>query len=472
VAWDLAIIGGAASGGLIASAAAQMNAKVVLIERDRFYRNPSWGNGVAKQSFLHAAELAYNLKQASRFGLHFQDPQLDFAQTIDCIQNAIASVQPEDSFADLGIETIFGAAKFIDSRTLVVEDREITARAFAIAASSRPAIPFIPGLADVGYLTAEQIFSLSACPDSLAVIGSGAVACELAQAFQRLGSQVTIIASRDRLLPQEDWEAVEILQQQFIAEGIRILTNIRIEKVDLINGKKYLYAGEQKIIADEILVAVGRQPEVEFLNLAAAGVTVNQRGIRVNRQLQTSNRHIYACGDAIGSYNFNHTASCEVNVVLQNALFFPWSKVNYRLVPWAIFTYPELARVGLNEDQARVIYGKDAIALRQDFTRVERAQAQATTLGFAKIVVRTNGEILGAQFVGQSASELIHEIVLAMSGGLKVSALAKIARVYPSLSAINSKAARQFVSPTQRKPKIWQPLFQNFLYWWRSQFKF
>ncbi|HEY9847153.1 MAG TPA: FAD-dependent oxidoreductase, partial [Candidatus Caenarcaniphilales bacterium] len=339
--------------------------------------------------------------------------------------------------------------------------RQLRARAFAIATGSRPKIPAIPGLEKAGYLTNEQVFSLQQRPESLAVIGGGPIACELGQAFSRLGCAVTIVAGSKYLLPKEDPEASQVIQSQFESEGIRVLTQTQVEQVEVVDGKKYLWAGDEKIGAAQILVAAGRSPNVESLNLEAAGVKIGQQGIRVNAKLQTTNSRIYACGDVIGGYQFTHIAASQAFVILKNTLLLPLSKVDYRVTPWATFTDPELARVGLTEQQARERYGNDLRILKQDFKDVDRAQAEAATHGFGKIITRKNGEILGAHLVGPAAGELIHEIVLAMSHRLKVSALGGI-HVYPTLSEVNSKLALVYTKQKYAANQTFKLLLQRF----------
>lgn len=442
VDYDIVVIGGGSGGLVVASAAAQLKAKVALVEKDRLGGDCLWFGCVPSKSLIHASRIAYEVKNSHRFGIYTNPPEIKFAEAMGHVQQVIKAIEPHDSperFEGLGVEVIFGSGQFTDTQTFTVNGRQLKARAFVVSTGSRPAIPPISGLQEAGYLTNEQVFSLSERPESLAVIGAGPIGCELGQAFHRLGCEVTIISSREHILPKEDPDAAIVVEEQFKREGIRILNQTRAEKVEVIEGKKCLTAGEQKIIVDEILVSSGRAPNVESLNLAAAGVEFDKKGIKVNEKLQTTNSRIYACGDVIGGYQFTHVAAHEAVTVLTNALFFALSKVSYRVIPWATFTDPELARVGMSEQQARDRYGEDVYILQQPFADVDRARAEAATAGFAKIITRGNGEILGAHLVGASAGELIHEIVLAMSNKLKVSALTGI-HVYPTLSEVNSKA--------------------------------
>lgn len=470
VKYDIVIIGGGSAGLVVASAAAQLKAKVALVERNKLGGDCLWFGCVPSKSLIHASRVAYQVKNAARFGIYTEPPEIEFAKVTGHVQQVIANIQPHDSperFRGLGVEVIFGEGKFIDKKTFEVDGQQLTARAFVIATGSRPAIPSVEGLHSADFLTNEKVFDLKERPNSLVIIGAGPIGCELGQAFSRLGSNVTIISSKSHILPKEEPEAALVVQKQFESEGINILKEVRAEKVEVVDGKKQVTAGGKNIIVDEILVAGGRLPNVESLNLEVAGVEVGKPGIIVNEKLQTTNSKIYACGDVIGGYQFTHVAGYEAVVALTNALFFPISKVNYRVIPWATFTDPELARVGLTEKQAKERYGDDVCVLKQPFSGVDRAQAEAATTGFGKIITKGNGEILGAHLVGISAGELIHEIVLAMSHKLPVSALTGI-HVYPTLSEVNSKAGLLLKKEKYAKNLSQQNLLEKFFSWKRS----
>ncbi|MCL2930270.1 MAG: mercuric reductase [Trichodesmium sp. MAG_R01] len=470
VKYDIVIIGGGSAGLVVASAAAQLKAKVALVERDKLGGDCLWFGCVPSKSLIHASRVAYQVKNAARFGIYTQPPEIEFAKVTSHVQQVIANIQPHDSperFRGLGVEVIFGEGEFIDQKTFEVNGQKLTARAFVISTGSRPAIPSFEGLNSADFLTNEKVFDLKQRPNNLAIIGAGPIGCELGQAFSRLGSNVTIISSKSHILPKEEPEAALVVQKQFESEGINILKEVRAEKVEVVDGKKQVTAGGKNIIVDEILFAGGRLPNVESLNLEVAGVEVGKQGIIVNEKLQTTNSKIYACGDVIGGYQFTHVAGYEAVVALTNALFFPISKVNYRVIPWATFTDPELARVGLTEQQAKERYGDDVYVLKQPFSAVDRAQAEAATNGFCKIITKGNGEILGAHLVGISAGELIHEIVLAMSNNLPVSALTGI-HVYPTLSEVNSKAGLLLKKQKYAKNLSQQNLLEQFFNWRRS----
>lgn len=470
VKYDIVIIGGGSAGLVVASAAAQLKAKVALVERDKLGGDCLWFGCVPSKSLIHASRVAYQVKNAARFGIYTQPPEIEFAKVTSHVQQVIANIQPHDSperFRGLGVEVIFGEGEFIDQKTFEVNGQKLTARAFVISTGSRPAIPSFEGLNSADFLTNEKVFDLKQRPNNLAIIGAGPIGCELGQAFSRLGSNVTIISSKSHILPKEEPEAALVVQKQFESEGINILKEVRAEKVEIVDGKKQVTAGGKNIIVDEILFAGGRLPNVESLNLEVAGVEVGKQGIIVNEKLQTTNSKIYACGDVIGGYQFTHVAGYEAVVALTNALFFPISKVNYRVIPWATFTDPELARVGLTEQQAKERYGDDVCVLKQPFSGLDRAQAEAATNGFCKIITKGNGEILGAHLVGISAGELIHEIVLAMSNNLPVSALTGI-HVYPTLSEVNSKAGLLLKKQKYAKNLSQQNLLEQFFNWRRS----
>lgn len=471
VDYDIVVIGGGSAGLVVASAAAQLKAKVALVERDRLGGECLFFGCVPSKSLIHAARTAYNVEHASRFGIHAQRSKIDFSQAIGHVQNVIDAIAPHDSperFKSLGVEVIFGQGQFTDPHTFEVNGLPLKARAFVIATGSETGLPAIPGLKEAGYLTNKQVFSLREKPQSLAIIGAGPIGCELGQSFHRLGTEVTLISSRAQILPKEDPEAAAVVQQQFEAEGLRILNNVRAERVEVIDGKKHVWAGGQEIIVDEILLSTGQVPNTSSLNLQAAGVEVGKQGIKVNAKLQTTNPRIYACGDVIGGYQFTHIASYEAAIVLKNALFLPLTQAKYEVVPWATFTDPELARVGLTEQQARDRYGDKIYVLKQEFKNVDRALAEGTGQGFAKFITKGNGEILGAHIVGPAAGEIIHEVVLAMTQKLKISALSSMIHIYPTLAEVNSKAALQLTKQKYAQNKFAQTLLAKFFHFRRS----
>jgi pyruvate/2-oxoglutarate dehydrogenase complex dihydrolipoamide dehydrogenase (E3) component len=406
------------------------------------------------------------VRTASLYGVAATIQDIRIREALGHVHKVIDIIQEHDSterFESLGVEVIYGEGQFIGPQTFAVNDRQLKARTFLVATGGRPGLPPIAGLKEAGYLTNLNVFAIETRPSSLVVIGAGPLGCELGQAQARLGSQVTLTSSRDRILPKEDPDLARVVQAQLAAEGIQILTNTRAQSVSLEAGKKVVLTDQgDRLAVDEILVATGRVPNVETLNLQAAGVEVGKAGILVNAKLQTTNPRIYAAGDVIGGYQFTHVAGYEAAVALQNALFLPTKKADYRVIPWATFTEPELARVGLTEEQARKRYGDDLMILRQNFDQVDRALSEGAGIGCAKFITRRNGEILGAHLVGPAAGELIHEVVLAMSYNLKVGALKSIIHIYPTLAEINSKTALQLTKQTYASNTRLQGLLRRF----------
>ncbi|MDV3002371.1 MAG: Mercuric reductase [Chroococcopsis gigantea SAG 12.99] len=443
VEYDLVIIGGGSAGLVVASAAAQLKAKVALVEKDRLGGDCLWAGCVPSKSLLEAGRVAHTVKNSVDYAVHSQLLTIDFKGVIDRVRGVIETIEPHDSqsrFRNLGVEVIEGQGKFIDPKTFAVGGKKLTARAFVVATGSRPLIPPIIDIETVGYVTNEQIFSLKQRPKCMVIVGGGPIACELGQALHRLGVSITILVRGDHLLPKEDPEISAIIEHQFEAEGIGVMTRSNVRRVEKFGSRKHIWLEDERLITDEVLIATGRLPNVESLGLEAAKVKYDEAGVKVNSKLQTSNSKIYACGDVIGGYKYTHVAGYEASIVVQNALFFPNKNVDYRVIPRAIFTQPEIAIVGLSEAEARQKHGDKVFILKQDFTEVDRAQAAGKTEGFAKIICLNNGQILGANLIGESAGELIHEIILAMRYRLPVSALSGI-HVYPTLSEVNSKAA-------------------------------
>ncbi|MFP4611579.1 MAG: dihydrolipoyl dehydrogenase family protein, partial [Thiohalophilus sp.] len=396
---DIVIIGGGVGGLITASVAGQLGLKVTLIEKTAALGGDCLHHGcVPSKSLLKAAKVAHWLRNAEAFGLPASDPPIDLGAVNAKVQAIIDQILQHDDperFRSYGCEVLLGEpAWFISPKAVQVGERVIHGKRFVIATGSRPFVPELPGLDPAAVLTNESVFHLQSTPSRLAVIGGGPIGLELGQALQRLGSQVTLLQRAPQILPQEDPELTDLLQTQLIDEGMQIRTGREIAHADKHNGGFDITCqDETRLQVDQILVATGRQPNIEELNLDAAGVKYTSRGIEVDRRLRTAQKHIYACGDVCGPYAFTHLAEYQAGIIISNALFrFP-KKTDYRVLPWVTFTDPELARVGLSEQQASEQGIKHSV-LRFDFRDVDRAITERETTGRVKLIAR-KGKILG-----------------------------------------------------------------------------
>jgi pyruvate/2-oxoglutarate dehydrogenase complex dihydrolipoamide dehydrogenase (E3) component len=478
VDYDLAIIGSSRAGLYAAAAAASLKARVALVTLsapgsasfEESYR------GLCGKALTEVSSVAQRLAHAHQEGIHStqlentpapEEISVRFSEALQWAAGVASNLEQTHSpevLASLGVDVIAGAGQFYPKPHLgfEVKDRRIRARTYLLATGSKPAVPEIEGLSATGYLTGVTLGQLAKAkqlPQNLIVIGGAPTGTELAQTFARLGSSVTLVVKSPRILPQEDPEAALLVQAQLEAEGVRVLTNTEATQVRRIEGKKWVQAGNLAIEGDEILLAAGQMPDVASLNLESVGVKLHRRGIELNEKLQTTNPRIYACGDAAGGERAPHVAQYEAGVALKNALFLPVFKVDYHGIPRAIFTDPQVARVGLTESQALSRYGRDVLVLRQYFKTVAKAQLRGETTGFCKIAVRRNGEILGATVAGADAGELIHSIALAVRQKIKIGAIADMPHIWPTLSEIAGTTAAEW----RRLRLAGNPRLQDFL---------
>ncbi len=445
--YDIVVIGAGSGGLVVASAAAQLGAKTLLVERAKMGGECLNTGCVPSKTLLHSSRVVHLMKRAGEFGLGPVDHSLDYNRVIDHVHEVIKRVGRHDSverFERLGCSVLFGSAVFESPYEIRVGDERIRGKRFVIATGSSPLVPPFPGLKEAGFLTNENVFDKRELPASLIVLGAGPIAVELGQAFNRFGTKVTIIQRSPRILSKEDREVSAKMEEILREEGLDIITGTSIERFETRDGKKVLYftKGEEKLSveADEILCALGRTPNIRGLNLEAAGVEYDKKGIKVDRRLRTTQRHIYACGDVIGHYLFTHMAGYQAGVIIRNAIFRLPAKVDYSVVPWATFTDPEVARVGMTEDEARGS-GDTVEVYRFPFEDNDRANAEEETRGFAKIICNRKGRILGAHIVGPHAGEYIHELVLAMKMKVSIGTIASTIHIYPTLSEIIKQAA-------------------------------
>jgi pyruvate/2-oxoglutarate dehydrogenase complex dihydrolipoamide dehydrogenase (E3) component len=444
---DICVIGGGAAGLSVAAAAAAFGVPVVLIEKAKMGGECLNNGCVPSKALIAAARRARSHVGADRFGVTAPEPQIDFARVHAHVHGVIAAIAPNDSkqrFTGLGVRVIEGAARFMDKDTVSVgEGIAIKARRFVVAAGSSPSLPPIPGLNDTPYLTNETVFDLTVCPQHLIVIGAGPIGLELAQAFRRLGAAVTILEAA-QALAREDPEAARILLRQIVHEGVVLRTGVSIARVerDAAGCAVVLAsaAGEERIAGSHLLVATGRHPNVEGLGLDAAGIAHGPGGIAVDRGLRTSNRRVYAIGDVAGGPQFTHAANYHAGLVIRNALFRLPVRVDDTVIPRVTFTDPELAHVGLTEQEGRKAH-KVIRVLRWPYSENDRAQAERDTRGHIKVVTDNKGRILGATIVGTAAGELIATWALAISNRLNIRAVAETVVPYPTLAEIGKRAA-------------------------------
>jgi pyruvate/2-oxoglutarate dehydrogenase complex dihydrolipoamide dehydrogenase (E3) component len=457
---DVCVIG-AGSGGLsVAAAAAAFGVSVVLIEKGRMGGDCLNYGCVPSKALIAAAKRASDSATAGMFGIDAQ-PQVDFARIHRHIHKVIAAIAPNDSaqrFTGLGVQVIAGTGRFIDRQTVAVgRGIEVRARRFVVATGSSPAIPPIPGLADTPHFTNETIFDLTELPSHLVVIGGGPIGLELGQAFRRLGAQVTVIEAA-LPLAKDDGECAQIVIDALAREGVAIRAGTTVKSVRQAQGGIELVVtqgqAEETLAASHLLVAAGRVPNLEALDLAKAGIRHGKAGIRINRSLQTSNGRVYAIGDAAaGTLMFTHVANYHAGLVIRHALFRLRAKVQYSVVPWVTFTDPELAHVGLTDGQARKQRYRIRV-LRWPYHENDRAQAERTTDGHVKVVTDMRGRILGATIVGAHAGELIAPWTLAIGQGLNIRAMAEVVAPYPTLGEVNKRAAMTFFSSAAANPKV------------------
>jgi pyruvate/2-oxoglutarate dehydrogenase complex dihydrolipoamide dehydrogenase (E3) component len=456
---DLCVIG-AGSGGLsVAAAAAAFGVPVVLIERGKMGGDCLNYGCVPSKALIAAARRAHAIRGAGRFGVVAPDAAIDFPAVHRHVHEVIAAIAPNDSverFTGLGVRVIAGEARFKDRQTVVADGIEIRARRFVIATGSAPARPPIPGLDTTPHLTNETIFDLAECPAHLLVIGAGPIGLELAQAFRRLGAAVTVFEAL-RPLAKEDAECAAVVLDQLARDGVTVRAGVDIGHVEgkgaAVRVTLKSASGEEVVEGSHLLLAAGRRPNVEGLNLEAARVQYDRRGIVVDKGLRTSNRKIYAIGDAVAGQQFTHLANHHAGLVIRNALFRLPVNAHASPIPRVTFTDPELAHTGLSEKEARE-RGHQVRILRWPYHDNDRAQTERATAGHIKVVTDRRGRILGATIVGAEAGELITLWTLAINRGLNVRALVGMVVPYPTLSEIGKRAAIGYFAPSLTSPIV------------------
>ncbi len=442
--YDLVIIGGGSAGLTAAGFALQLESRVALVEKHRIGGDCTWTGCVPSKTLLKTARVAHQMRTADRYGLSSVEPAVDLKAVMAHVRAVIAGVyapeSPEALRAD-GIDVFLDAVRFLDPHTLAAGETTLIARRVLLAIGAHPFIPPIAGLDGVDYLTYESIWELEVMPQHLLVVGAGPVGCEMAQAFRRLGARVTLVSSREQVLPREEPTASRLLAEVFAAEGIDLRCKARAKRSWQDGEGIHLVAGDHELVGDALLVAAGRRPNVDGLDLERAGLTYSERGIRVDDYLRTSQRHIYAAGDCLGSHQFAHYAGWQGFIAARNALLPGASRGVTDLVPWTTFTDPEVAHVGLTEAQARDKLGDAVMTCEWPMEKVDRAWAEGDTAGFMKLVHKKDGTLLGATIVAGRAGETLHEWIVALGLGLKVGDLASAIHVYPTYSTASMQAS-------------------------------
>ena len=453
---DVCIVGAGSAGLVAAAGAVQLGLSVVLIERGKMGGDCLNYGCVPSKALIAAARAAQAQRSGGPFGIAAVEPRVDFARVMDHVAQVIGTIAPNDSeqrFEKLGVQVLKEDAHFVGRTALQAGPHRIESKRIVLATGSRPTAPPIPGLDQVPYLTNETIFDNRTLPEHLVVIGGGPIGMEMAQALRRLGAKVTVLEAAD-FLAKDDPELSAIVVARLTAEGVDLRARARIARVErAAAGFAAVIDGGERIEGSHLLVAAGRAPIIEGLDLDLAGIEHTKRGITVNASLRTSNRHVWAIGDCNGLYAFTHMAGYEASLFIRSALFRAPARLDAAIVPWTTYTDPELAHVGLGEREARERHGDEVRTLRWKFAENDRAQTERNTDGLVKAIVDRRGRILGASIAAPQAGELIQPWCLAIAKRLRISALASFVPPYPTLGEASKRAAGSFFTDTLFGPR-------------------
>ncbi len=449
--FDLTIIGGGVGGLNAASGAAQLGARVALVEKYKLGGDCLYYGCVPTKTLIRSAKIISYIRRAKEYGLNETEVSFDFKNVMDHMRNTIAKVGTHDDpkrFEDMGIKVFFALGKFIDPQTFDLDGQRITSRQFVIATGSRSAAIPIKGIDKVDYLTSDSALELNYLPKSIIILGGGPIGLEFAQLYARFGSKVTILEKTNQILPREDKEVADILESILKDEGIEIHTGVEVDHVRQEGNQKVVVVKrnglERLFQAEDFMIAVGRAPNIEGLNLEAAGVKTEKKGIIVNRNMRTSTGNIWACGDVTGKYLFTHVAEYQAGLIVFNALVPVIKRIaDYRVVPWATFTDPELGRVGLTEDEARQRY-KEIKVYKYDMKNLDKAIIEGEEKGIIKIVCTRRGMLLGAHVLASQGAEIIHEFILAMKSNIRIGNISDTIHIYPTLAQAVKRATDRY----------------------------
>jgi pyruvate/2-oxoglutarate dehydrogenase complex dihydrolipoamide dehydrogenase (E3) component len=467
--FDLVVLGGGTAGLVTAAGAASLGARTALLEKDRLGGECLWTGCVPSKALLASARATHVIEGAARYGLSVEDPEVDVTGVLASVREVRSRIQEHDDperFRAMGVHVREdAAARFVSPHEVEAGGRRYRGRKLVIATGSRPAVPPVEGLREAGFVTHESAFDRDELPASSIVLGGGAIGVEFAQAYARLGVDVTLVEMEPRILPREDLELTGLLRERLEEEGVRILAGHRATSVSLEGDERRLEAkpvdrpaysgraaskrpaseGPVELRAEEIFVAAGRRPSVEELGLEAVGIETGPAGVVVDDRLRTSLSHVFAAGDVVGGHLFTHVADHEARTVVRNALFpFP-TAVDYEVIPWCIYSDPELARVGLTEDEARERHGSGVQVHTYDVGDLDRAVADRRGFGRVKIVADRRGQVLGCHLLSPRAGTVIVEAALAMREGAGLGDLAELVHPYPTLSEGIRRTANEYM---------------------------
>lgn len=453
---DVCVVGGGSAGLVVASGAAQLGLDVVLVERALMGGDCLNFGCVPSKALIAAAKVAQAQRSGAAFGIAPVEPTVDFGKVMDHVAGVIEAIAPNDSverFEKLGVRVLPEEARFVGRTELLAGNHRIRSKRIVLATGLRPTLPPVPGLAGVPHFTNETLFANRTLPSHLLVLGGGPIGLEMAQAFRRLGARVTVLEAAT-CLAKDDPELAAIVVARLRAEGVDLHEQTRVMRVERTpGGLAALLESGARIEGSHLLVATGRAPTVDGLDLDKAGIAHTKHGITVDDGLKTSNRNVWAIGDCNGRYAFTHMAGHEASLFIRSALFRAPAKLDPALVPWATYTDPELAQVGLNERDARARHGDGIKVLRWKFAENDRAQTGRETDGLVKAIVDRRGRVLGAGIAGPQAGELIQTWCLALAGRLKISALAGFVPPYPTLGETAKRAAGSYYTETLFGPR-------------------
>jgi len=467
--YHMVVIGGGTAGLVSAAGAAGLGARVALVERHLLGGDCLNVGCVPSKAVIRAARAWRDAAAGAQFGAGATRDSGDFAKVMERMRRLRASIAPHDGavrFRDLGVDVFLGHGRFTDSHTISVDGTALRFRRAVIATGAR-AVPLpIPGIVDAGYLTNETVFELVERPESLIVIGAGPIGCELAQAFARFGTRVTLLEQANHMLPREDSDAAAIVEQSMVLDGVGFEPGVDIRSVENTPaGKRVIFERvgvRHSVKADEVLLSVGRAPNVEDLGLDVAGVDLDAAGVKVDDRMRTTNRRVFACGDVASRYKFTHAADAQARIVIQNALFFGRARASRIVVPWCTYTSPEIAHVGMYEsDAARAGIALDTVTV--ELSDVDRAVLDGQTDGLLRVHLKKGTDrIVGATLVAEHAGETIGELCLAITAGVGLSKIAATVHPYPTQAEIIKKAA-----DTWRRTKLTSTVQKIFETWFR-----